>query len=294
MSQDAPRCRTCGSLNTASLGRLPDVATFAGAQLATALSGGHLHACRDCGFVFRFPILTDAQYLALYTRASAAVWKQDGDREDFRRVRSEVPDAPVDVLDVGCYTGHLLATLPKVCRLHGVEPNDDAAAMAAARGVDIVARHWQELEATDRTYDFIIACDVIEHVASPLDFLTTLSKCLRPTGRLIITTGNAEAWPWRLARARFWYCYFPEHISFIGPRWLSHRSPSVGLRVTRLEPFSHTRLPSAGARAKALLATCLHLFKAACASGRAGPQARARLLGDGISRDHIICVLRKG
>ena len=287
-------CRTCGSLNTASLGRLPDVATFAGTQLGTALSGGHLLACRHCGFVFRSPVLSDAQYLTLYAQGSVAVWEQDGDREDFRRVRSEVVDAPVDVLDVGCYTGHLLATLPKSCRLHGVEPNPEAAALATSRGVEIVATHWHELEAAGCAYDIIIACDVIEHVANPLDFLTALSRRLRPAGKLIITTGNAEAWPWRLAGARFWYCYFPEHISFIGPRWLSHRSRSAGLRVTRLERFSHSPLAGPRSRARSLLATCLHLFAAAGASGRAGAEAPPRLLGGGISKDHLFCVLHKG
>ena len=292
MSPPAPACRTCGSLNTTRLGRLPDVAAFAGAQLCTALNGGDLRACRACGFVFRAPILPDAEYLALYARGGVAVWEQNGDREDFRLVRGEVADVACDVLDVGCYTGLLLATLPTACRLHGVEPNPDAAALAASRGVEMVAKHWQEIEAADGAFDIIIACDVIEHVANPLAFLTTLSSRLRFGGRLIITTGNTEVWPWRLARSRFWYCYFPEHISFIGPRWLSRMSPSAGLNVTRLVSFSHSPLPGLGSRAKALAATCVHLLAAAVGLGR--QTAPARLLGGGIMKDHIFCVLRKG
>jgi 2-polyprenyl-3-methyl-5-hydroxy-6-metoxy-1,4-benzoquinol methylase len=297
MHASAPECRTCGSLNTASIGRLPDVGTFAGSRLAAPLNGGVLHACRACGFVFRAPVRSDAEYLALYAQGSVAVWEQNPDREDFRLVRGEVADAPLDVLDVGCYTGHLLATLPKACHLYGVEPNADAAAMAASRGVAIVAKHWDELEATDRVYDIIIACDVIEHFANPLTFLTTLSTRLRPAGKLIITTGNAQAWPWRLARSRFWYCYFPEHISFIGPRWLLRMSPSAGLHVKRLVSFSHSPLPALGSRAKALLATCLRMLASAVGPARSGPGGQeevALLLGGGISKDHIFCVLGKG
>jgi len=289
MSQPAIACRACGAANTARRGRLPDVDVFAGTRLDAPLYGGFLHECRDCGFVFRAPVLTDAEYGTLYARGSTDVWEQDPDREDFRLVRGAIPDAPLDVLDVGCYSGDLLATLPKACRLCGVEPNPRAAALAASRGIEIVAQLWNELDATTRAYDIIIACDVIEHVANPLAFLTALSMRLKPAGRLIITTGNAQAWPWRLAGPRFWYCYFPEHISFIGPNWLSRLAPPAGLRVQRVESFSHSPLPGVPARAKALLATCAGIV-ASAADGR----RPARLLGGGITKDHIFCVLSKG
>lgn len=285
----ASACRTCGSADTTRLGRLPDVDIFAGARLESPLHGGFLHECRTCHFVFRAPILTDAAYTALYAGGGTEVWEQHADREDFRLVRDTIGDTPLDVLDVGCYTGELLATLPKTCRLHGVEPNPGAAARAASRGIEIVARHWRELDASPRAYDRIVACDVIEHVADPLAFLTTLSKRLKPAGRLIITTGNAQAWPWRLARSQFWYCFFPEHISFIGPRWLRRMTPQAGLRVERLAPFSHAPLPGLPSRIKALLSTCAWVMIAL-----PGRQLPARLLGGGIAKDHLFCVLGKG
>jgi len=288
MSPAATACRTCGSANTLPRGRLPDVDVFAGARLDAPLAGGFLHECRDCGFVFRAPILADAEYEALYARGSAEVWAQNADREDFRRVRAAVPPAALDVLDVGCYSGDLLAMLPDGCRRFGIEPNTDAAALAASRGIEIVARLWTELDAGGRHYDIIIACDVIEHVADPLAFLSALSGCLKPAGRVIITTGNAQAWPWRLARSRYWYCYFPEHISFVGPKWLQRMAPRAGLRVQRIEPFSHSPLPSLARRARALLATL-----AGMAGSPAGDQRPPRLLGGGITPDHLFCVLGK-
>ncbi len=300
MRPDATFCRTCGSGHTSGLGRLPDVAAFAGQTLNAPLPGGYLHACGDCGLMFRSPILADAAYTALYARGSTEVWEQSPDREDFRCIRQGISDlsvgAEIDVLDVGCYTGDLLATLPATCRLHGVEPNPDAAALARSRGIEVVAGHWDELDAASLHYDVIVACDVIEHVADPSRFLTTLSKRLKPAGRLIITTGNAQAWPWRLARARFWYCYFPEHISFISPKWLQRMAPSAGLRVERLETFSHDPLPGLLLRARALLSTCAWLLAAIVVrddDARAPPDAHARLLGGGIARDHLFSILGK-
>jgi len=279
-------CRTCGSTETSNQGALPDVDVFAGRRLEAALPGGYLHRCRACGFVFRAPVLTGAAYNALYAGGGAEVWEQNHDREDFRLVRAALANTPLDVLDVGCYSGDLLASLPAGGRRDGVEPGPAAAAMATARGVEVVAQSWDQLDGGTRLYDVVVSCDVIEHVPDPLAFLRSLGRRLKPDGRLIVTTGNSQAWPWRLARSRFWYCYFPEHISFIDPLWLRRMAPAAGLRVQRLDPFAHSPLPGLAARARALLATCAWLV----ARPRSG---HAKLLGGGIARDHMFCILAK-
>jgi len=76
----------------------------------------------------------------LYSAESADVWEAQNERMDFKLVRRLVPDAPIDVLDVACYTGQLLAGLPKACRLHGIEPNAAAAAKAEAHGVRLAGQ----------------------------------------------------------------------------------------------------------------------------------------------------------
>jgi 2-polyprenyl-3-methyl-5-hydroxy-6-metoxy-1,4-benzoquinol methylase len=277
---------------TSHLGVLPDVAVFAGVQLDHSLKGGFLHLCHNCRFVFRAPILTDDEYLSLYAQGSSEIWEPREAREDFRLIRKLVPNGPVDVLDIGCYTGSLLATLPKSCRLYGVEPNPSAAAVAAARGVNVVAQDWKELDAADHAYDIIIACDVIEHLGNPLSFLTTLSTQLRPGGKLIISTGNADAWLWTLVRSRFWYCYFPEHISFISPRWLASVAPSASLSIRHLESFAHSQLPNPVSRAKALLKTCLRaLAESSLRSAGQRQLEQVTPLGGGVSKDHMLCVL---
>jgi SAM-dependent methyltransferase len=291
-------CRTCGSSDTVHLGELPDVADFAGTRLDTALEGGHLLRCRSCSFLFRTPILGDDEYLSLYARGSPEIWEPGDDREDFRLVRSRVGDAPLDVLDVGCYTGHLLASLPATCRLHGVEPNAAAAAIAESRGVRVLAGNWAQSESVAQAFDLIIACDVIEHVGDPLAFMTLLACRLRVGGRLIITTGNADAWMWRLLRSRFWYCRYPEHISFIGTRWLARMAGRASLKVSDLQFFSHRRLPAPVRRFKALVRTGLEwssprslAWQHRSAAGAAGLEAGP--LGAGLTKDHLLCVLER-
>jgi SAM-dependent methyltransferase len=300
----ATACRTCGSLDTLPIGRLPDVAEFAGTRLERPLAGGCLQRCGACGFLFRTPIFDDDAYLSLYAQGSPEVWEPRDDREDFRLIRSRVGDAPLDVLDVGCYTGHLLATLPKPCRLYGVEPNAAAAAIAESRGVRVIAGHWHQLASAGQRFDLITACDVIEHFGNPLAFLQGLASLLREDGRLIITTGNAEAWLWRLLKARFWYCQYAEHISFIGPGWLARMGGRASLQVTELQSFSHSRLPPPVRRIKTLLRTVrafstgTSLPRRRHAAADAADAANAAdadpgPLGAGLTKDHILCVLRR-
>lgn len=284
----ATACRSCGAAGTADLGRLPDAQVFAGRRLPRPLEGGQLRRCGACGFVFRTPILAPGDYAALYAAGGTEVWDAHAAREDFRLVRAAIPDAPLDVMDVGCYGGDLLATLPAACRRFGVEPNSGAAARAAARGVTIVAPQWEALDAQQRLYDVITCCDVIEHVPDPRAFLATLARCLKPGGRLLVTTGDAEAWPWRLAGPRGWYFSFPEHIGFVGTRWLRRMAPAAGLRVQRLQRFWHGPAPGPAARARALLATCAWRLAAPWV-----PHDRPRLLGGGIAPDHLFIELAK-
>jgi SAM-dependent methyltransferase len=274
---------------------------FAGIALVQTLPGGELWRCKSCGFMFRHPLLPIERYRALYSQAGADVWESDFERRDFALVRQCLAKqgAGAGVLDIGCYTGSLLWSLPRHFRLYGVELNQAAARIAASRGIDIVAGEVHALSGTHAKFDVIIACDVIEHMRNPLDFLGQLRARLEPHGRILISTGNADAWLWNALGARFWYCSFPEHISFIGQRWLHSMVGRVGLRLTQLVKFNYRFAAPGPAVVRSLMSTCLF----ACSPGlyrrlqRAvrGEHAGALIPpGCGATKDHVFCVLTAG
>jgi SAM-dependent methyltransferase len=300
-SAQPPECRTCNSRNVSSIGALPEGATFAGVVLPNALPGGLLWRCADCSFVFRDPLLPMSRYEELYRNGSSEVWELGNDRKDFELVRQYLAadGAAVNVLEIGCYTGTLLQSLPKRLRLHGVELNEAAARIAASRGVEIVAASAAELPGISAKFDAIIACDVIEHLENPLAFLEQLRSRLTPQGRLLITTGNSDAWLWNLLGARFWYCCFPEHISFIGTRWLHSMSERVGLRVAQMVPFNYEFDTVTPGSVRTLANTLLY-----ASAPRVYRRLRRSLRGEtsqgyvppgcGATRDHMFCVLSAG
>ncbi len=247
--------------------------------------------------MFRHPLLSAVDYEQLYSDGSGEVWEADGERQDFRLISERVAEinATADVLDLGCYTGHLLTSLPGGCALHGVELNREAASIAAGRGVQVIARRFEDLAGIGRAFDIIIACDVIEHVTDPLAFLAQVRTHLRANGHLILTTGDADAWLWRLSGARYWYCAFPEHISFIGRAWLRSLPARVGLRVAHLRTFNyrHARFNVSALRtlASASAYACMpRLYRYLRGVIREGT-ATDTPPGCGATRDHVLCVL---
>jgi len=88
------------------------------------------------------------------------------------------------IVDFGCGTGALLASLPAAERI-GVEPNDAARAEALARGLRVV-RSPDELP--DESFDLVISNHSLEHALSPYLELEQLHRILRPGGLLVSYT----------------------------------------------------------------------------------------------------------
>jgi 2-polyprenyl-6-hydroxyphenyl methylase/3-demethylubiquinone-9 3-methyltransferase len=101
-------------------------------------------------------------------------------------------------LDVGCGAGLLTEPLARLgATVTGLDATSKLIAVArehaAARGLDIDYRAG-ELEALDGHFDLITCMEVIEHVAGPAAFVTSLVERLAPGGLLILSTPNATRW----------------------------------------------------------------------------------------------------
>lgn len=301
-------CRCCGSSDVQSRGEIPDAKVFAGAQLEQPLPGGKLYYCHDCKFVFRAPIFSKQTYDALYRAGVSTTWDEE-QRLDQELVRESLQTylSSGSVLDIGCSAGSLLMPLVNKYATFGAEINVAAANIAEARGVHIVAHDLDEVALLPNVFDAVVNCDVIEHVVNPLEFMHMLLAKTRVNGLVIISTGNASAWSWRLLGSRFWYCYLPEHISFVSPAWFEHytRQPNqlganqVGTGhlhadIIQIKRFVYS--PEFPWRGKALRLVLMTLF-------RMSPKFYYKLLpkakrqnipvGRGITRDHFLIVLRK-
>lgn len=288
-------CRCCGSQRTRSLGKLPDARIFAGTLLDRTLPGGTLYRCLKCNFVFRYPIFSKAEYDDLYQAGNSTTWEEDN-RLDQNLVRDTLTTflKQGSVLDIGCGAGNLLMPLTGKYATHGIEINADAAKVAESRGLRMIANDLGDISNVTQTFDAVIACDVIEHFANPLDLLRSMLARTVTNGYVIITTGNPDSWSWRMAGSRFWYCYLPEHISFVSPAWFQNCAADLGAKVAGITPFTYS--PQFPPLRRELRLALMALF-------RISPTLYYRILpkvkrnnipvGRGITRDHFLIILQK-
>jgi SAM-dependent methyltransferase len=143
---------------------------------------------------------------------------------------------PLDIADIGCGTGGMLALLGRFGRVTGVDASPAAREYCARRGFQGVLspEEWERME--DR-YDLITAFDVVEHVEDDIGFLAGLRARLRPDGALLVTV---PAYP-------FLWSPFDEmnhHKRRYTGGSLRRALSAAGLRVDRISYFNGLLLPA--------------------------------------------------
>jgi 2-polyprenyl-3-methyl-5-hydroxy-6-metoxy-1,4-benzoquinol methylase len=238
---EAP-CPGCSSTDTRDLGRIPPGHTFAGRQLDTLIEGGRLLRCEDCHLGFRYPRLDKAHYADLYQAATDQTWQYEtSERADWRRaadwLTERVPAGKV--LDIGCFDGGFLMSLPDRYSKGGIEINADARTRAAERGIHILAQDIESLPKGQPVADAVFAFDLAEHVFNPAALLESMVSLVRPGGIVVLSTGNLDARTWRFMGSRYWYCTLAEHVSFLSPRWCEWAAKEMGLTLIAVRTFAH-------------------------------------------------------
>jgi len=292
-------CPDCESPDLHWVGALPDVVIFAGKQLDQPLAGGALYTCRKCSLAFRAPIFEASIYQDLYDNSVADAWTIDESRQDQKLVSAYLykhMSSGGRILDVGCYTGALLGSMDNRFEKFGVEINSTAAGVARSRFNITTWCRLAEIPAKLR-FNAILATDVIEHLTSPRQFIESLLPWLEEDGFIVITSGDAQNVWWRAMGARWWYCSFAEHISFISKPWLRYYSRALNFRVIKAHRFRYKKLRFRWLRYGSLLVYSLYPtlhFKMRRILGRMrGRSSATGAPGLGISADHLFIVLSK-
>lgn len=172
------------------------------------------------------------------------------DRRLFRAVyRPFLPERKdAAVLEIGCGTGSFIAFLRDegFTRVQGIDVGEEQVAAARRLGIEGIERAdaLPFLRSHPAAYDFIAALDVIEHFTKDevIEFLESVRDALRPGGRLLLRTPNADS-PFHS-----WIRYgdFTHEVTFTprSIRQVLRATGFGGIEVYPLEPYVHG-LPSA-------------------------------------------------
>ncbi len=160
------------------------------------------------------------------------------ERLSFSRFRS--------VLEVGCNAGVAL----DYCRtawgadVVGLEPSAYGVMGARLLETPILHRYMHEAEEIQgKTFDFIFATEVLEHVPEPLGFLQELKSYLAPDGIVLLTTPRSgsltpETPPGELYAA----LSAGAHYFLLSPEKLADLATQAGFAWSHIEPFGMTNV----------------------------------------------------
>ena len=219
-------CTVCRSTAAAPLFRAPTEGTEGGVDAEAFRPSADAYGrpttavvrCLSCGHGSVEVPPDPAVAAGAYTQAAdpVSVREEAGQvataRRDLERIERFA--SPGRVLDVGCWTGSLLvAAAERGWEPLGVEPSRWAAARARERGVPVVEGELGSQSELGESFRLVSMCDVLEHLADPVDALATVRELVEPGGFLFVTVPDAGS---RAARAlgRRWWSVLPMHLQY--------------------------------------------------------------------------------
>ncbi len=112
----------------------------------------------------------------------------------------------LSVIDIGCGGGILSEPLARLGAIvTGIDPVEESIAVAAAHArklgltVNYRATTAEDIAHEGKTFDAVIASEVVEHVADTASFLKTCRSLCKPGGLLVLSTLNRTAKSFGLA-----------------------------------------------------------------------------------------------
>lgn len=229
-------------MNIVYLGKIPSSDMFAGRKMQIALPVAELAKCNNCNFYFRSPRPNKKELDKLYEFGNINNWQYNlSDRKDWLIAIkwAEKQKRLGSILDVGCFDGGFLRNLKGRADLYGIEINPAASIKAELNGITIIGKQISDIDSVSLKFDAITAFDMIEHVFSPFEFISSLVRVMKDDGILIVSSGNSSALTWKLMGSRYWYCVIPEHISFINVKWCQFVAEKLNLNIVYSKTFSH-------------------------------------------------------
>jgi len=210
-----------------------------------------LRRCRQCGCLWADDARQDeATLIAAYERVSDSYFESPENDprylEFYHRLEQLLKEhvSGRTILDVGCGDGTFLSTLSNDWSKHGVEPSVSGARLAHQRNLEVTCGTLET--ATERyEVDLISALDVIEHVVDPHSFVESLKRQLRKGGAVLLLTGDADAYPARIAGSQWSYLRWCGHISVFSRAGLRRLLESHGFEVVTAQRCEHPSSPGA-------------------------------------------------
>ncbi len=159
------------------------------------------------------------------------------------RIQSLLASIHGNVLDVGGSAGTLHEDLLKQIPAERIISLDIE--LIHTRTNQVIG-DGQKMPFKDKSFNSILAGEVLEHVENPRTFIRECWRVLDHNGVLALSTPNKKSWLNRITHSY----EMPLHISLFDPESLRKLLDSEGFSIQKMEFFPYTEESSDGARNK--------------------------------------------
>lgn len=184
-------CPICGSLYHQTIFCLDNFQFFTDSTALPKRSDIRVQQCTDCHAVFQNPCYSELGFKHLFAEAGLSYGAAEGrpqEQVDWLTQRGLLSEG-MTCLDIGCYDGRFLGTLPAHLRRIGVDIDQPAISRGrkqyAQRGVEFLLGAFDNFACPTQP-DVIFMFHVLEHLANPYQVLRHLSLISHPCTRLVI------------------------------------------------------------------------------------------------------------
>jgi 2-polyprenyl-3-methyl-5-hydroxy-6-metoxy-1,4-benzoquinol methylase len=136
------------------------------------------------------------------------------------------------LLDIGCGGGVFMERMRSLgWEVEGVDVDAAAVDNARSKGLNIHLGDLQECQFPDGSFDVVTMSHLIEHVEDPQRLLRECHRILKPSGRLVAVTPNAQSWGHRIFRDRWRGLEVPRHLFVFTASTLRHLAESANFKT---------------------------------------------------------------
>lgn len=151
-----------------------------------------LYRCKDTNYRFYYPfnINGDGEF---YEKLEKFPWYYMPWKWEHQIVMNSI-NSKDNVLEIGCGPGGFLKKVEqKGARGVGLEFNKSAVEVGKKKKLNILNEPIQEHAKKFQDYSFVCSFQVLEHIATPREFIQASIDALRPGGKLVLSVPNADS-----------------------------------------------------------------------------------------------------
>lgn len=225
-----------------------------GAALAFTKEGFDYAECRGCGTLFVSP-RPDREALNRFygDSPSATYWAETFFPASMANRREKIfaprvarvlevlsGREPGTVIDVGAGYGLFLEEYRRLrpdARLLAIEPGQKLADVCRAKGFETLEVPVEDAGVWAGTADLAVCFEVLEHVYSPLEFVHSMARLLKPGGRVLVSSLGVDGFDIQVLWNRSRSVAPPHHLNFPSVEGFTRLFERAGLvDVTVLTP----------------------------------------------------------